>query len=102
MTARKYRWSKTYESAEEELTALLAHKNITAERWSIDAFENRVAEPAPSGRRLWCAEGSTTVIVNEKNYSLQPGDTLDIAAPGAYQAIAGLNGCSCYEIVTES
>jgi len=97
MELRKYRWSKHYESAEEELTALLAHKGIKANRWSAEPFETYELHSHDTDRRIWCAEGGIVFTINGRDYSLQPGDTFDLPANTYHQATVGLNGCGCYE-----
>lgn len=98
MDLQKYRWSKAYESAEEELVQLLNMKNIDAEAWTAEA--DQVFEPSVYAldRRLWCAEGSISITpAGGKTVSLQPGDTLDIPAYLVHGAVAGINGAVCYE-----
>ena len=97
MNLRKYRWSKDYESAEEELEGLLAAMNITAERWTAEAGQASTMRMHALDKRLWCAEGSVTFTVNGKSFSLQPGDTLDLPSYTAHEALAGISGCVCYE-----
>ena len=97
MQLRKYRWSRDYESAEEELESLLAAMNITAERWAAEAGQAFATQMLALDKRLWCAEGSIAYTVNGKSISLQPGDALDIPGYMAYEALAGISGCVCYE-----
>ena len=100
MDLRKYRWSKDYESAEEELEGLLDAMNITAERWTAEAGQALAAHLHALDKRLWCAEGSIIFTVNGKSISLQPGDVLDLPRYTAYEALAGISGCVCYESPT--
>ncbi|MEO8105580.1 MAG: hypothetical protein ABI602_04580 [Candidatus Saccharibacteria bacterium] len=97
MDLRKYRWSRDYESAEEELENLLAAKNITSERWAAEAGHVFTTQMFALDKRLWCAEGSLTLTVNGRPFSLQPGDTLDLPAYASHQAVVGISGCVCYE-----
>ena len=97
MNLKKYRWSKDYESAEEELEDLLAVMNITADRWTAEAGQAFAAHMHALDKRLWCAEGSITLVVNGKKISLQPGDALDLPSYTAHEALAGISGCVCYE-----
>ena len=97
MELRKYRWSKDYESAEEELITLLKVRNINAERWVADEGSHIAAIQIEGDKRLWCAEGSLTVTVGAKRFSLQPGDTLDIPGKSVVEIQAGIAGCVCYE-----
>jgi len=101
MDLRKYRWSKAYESAEEELIELLAIKHIDAERHSLDAGETLALHMCALDARLWCAEGSVALTINGKLLSMQPGDTLDIPAYTARSAVIGLGGCVYYQFPAE-
>ena len=97
MQLRKYRWSRHYESAEEELVGILTSKKITAERWHADeghVFESHTHE---YDKQLWCAEGSIVFVVNGKSISLQPGDALDLPAHTEHSATAGMTGAVCFE-----
>lgn len=97
MQLRKYRWSRHYESAEEELQALLRSKRITAERWTADAGQQFAPHRHPRDKQLWCAEGSIIFNVAGNDISLQPGDALDLPADTLHSAVAGLTGAVCYE-----
>jgi quercetin dioxygenase-like cupin family protein len=97
MNIRKYRWSKHYESAEEELIELLAAKNIDATRWTLEAGATVPLHPQAQDGTIWCADGTVIYKIAGKQYSLQPGDSLDIPADALVEATAGLFGCVCYE-----
>lgn len=97
MNARKYRWSKDYESAEEELVELLKWRNIDAERFVKEDGLTFTESAASESIRLWCAEGSFTVQIDEQSVSMQPGDTLDIAERQSYKIITGIAGCIYYQ-----
>jgi quercetin dioxygenase-like cupin family protein len=97
MNVRKYRWSKHYESAEEELTNLLAARNIEAERWTANEMEVLDSRVFAEDHQLWCAEGSIIFTIEGQRVSIQPGDTLEIPANMPHDAIAGISGCVCYE-----
>ncbi len=94
---RKYRWSRVYESAEEELEELLAAKNIQAERWVAEDGEDFALHVHELDKTLWCAEGILHITAGDKHFSLQPGDTLDIPAKTPHSGQAGFGGCVCYE-----
>lgn len=97
MNLRKYRWSKTYESSEEELFTYLAAKQIAAERWDAAGDESFPVQTYGQDKQLWCAEGSVVFTANGHRFSLQPGDGLDIPAFISYEALVGFSGCVCYE-----
>lgn len=78
MNPKKYRWSKVYESAEEELIELLRAKRITAERHEVDSYETKELPPRTEVTRLWSVEGTAFAIIDGVRFSMQPGDVLDI------------------------
>ena len=97
MQVRKYRWSKHYESAEEELVELLAAKGITANRWSATESEILTPQATAHDSHIWCAEGSLVITTGGQRYSMQPGDVLDLPASSQYEVRVGLTGCVCYQ-----
>jgi quercetin dioxygenase-like cupin family protein len=97
MQIRKSRWSRVYESAEEELVELLARKQIAAQRWTAEEDEEIGPKQFPVDTQLWCAEGQLRCVVDGKSYSLQPGDVLDIPAGLNCTMQVGFGGCVCYE-----
>ncbi len=97
MQLRKYRWSRDYESAEEELQQLFVTKNIVTERWEAAEFQAFDSHSHEYDKKLWCAEGSIRFAVGDQQFSLQPGDALDLPAGAVHQATAGISGCVCYE-----
>lgn len=96
MQYKKYRWSKDYEAAEEELELLLETLGRTVERYEAAASET-VTTRLTAPHRIWCAEGSMKLHYLDKEVSLQPGDTLEIIDGGAESATAGVAGCVWYE-----
>jgi quercetin dioxygenase-like cupin family protein len=97
MQLRKTRWSRHYESAEEELLALLKLRRIDAERWTADTDQVFAAHAHTYDTQLWCAEGLLVVVADGRRFSLQPGDVLDIPAGVEFEITVGLGGCACYE-----
>jgi quercetin dioxygenase-like cupin family protein len=97
MNLKKYRWSKHYESAEEELVKILDAKNIKAERWTAEEYEDFPTHEHDNDTRVWCVEGSITFLIDGKEISLQTGDVLDLPAKIKHTATAGFSGCACYE-----
>jgi mannose-6-phosphate isomerase class I len=96
MQPKKSRWSKVYESSEEELVEFLASRKITAQRLSLTEFETATL-PAGSSQALWCAEGSMTVRVTGAKISLQPGDSVQLPNSTEIELLAGISGCVYYE-----
>lgn len=96
MELRKYKWSKVYEAAEEDLQQLLHTRRVEAERWVSEPNEVFAAHMHAHDMRLWCAEGSIVFTANGTKISLQAGDALDVPAYSAHEATAGLTGCVCY------
>jgi len=96
MKVQKFRWSKVYESTEEELVGLLEAKNIAATRQEAEAFSERSEQTPVEGNTFWFAEGSCTLSVSGQRFSMQPGDALRVPAQTMYQVAAGLTGCAWY------
>lgn len=97
MTVKKARWSKVYESSEEELQDFLQSRGIQASRFAIDAFEQSAACELAAGATVFLAEGSATLTAQAKNYSMQPGDMLSISEAMPVTIAAGMTGCVYYE-----
>jgi len=96
MHVRKYRWSRVYESAEEELVAFLEGRHIPAERWEAEDGETISDRTFTVDSQLWCAEGQLACTVEGKTYSLQPGDVIDIPAQLPVSMRLSFGGCVCY------
>lgn len=97
MNVRKYRWSKVYESAEEELQQYLTAHGFVAERWEAVASHEFTDHAFDTDTTIFCAEGSLSFAIDTEVYSLQPGDALCIPAFVGFAATAGFSGCVCYE-----
>ena len=97
MNPKKFRWSKVYESSEEELLQLLEARNFLHEHWKAGEFEDLAKKTAENPMTLWCAEGSFIITVDGTTTSMQPGDALDIPKGATYEIRAGISGCICYE-----
>lgn len=97
MQVRKYRWSKVYESAEEELLELLERKNIEAQCWAGEDGEEINDRIYAKNTQLWCAEGQLICTIEGKAYSLQPGDVLEMPAGTTCSIRVGFGGCVTYE-----
>ena len=102
MQIRKSRWSRVYESAEEELVELLERKQILARRWAAEEGQEIAGRQFAVDTQLWCAEGQLTCTIEGKAYSLQAGDVLDIPANLSCSMRVGFGGCACYESATKA
>jgi len=99
MQIRKTRWSKVYESSEEELVTWLQSRNIQTTRWMAAEFEQLEVRTLPIPTDLYLAEGSAKLQADTTTYSLQPGDTIHFPANTKISLTAGMSGCVCYETV---
>ena len=97
MQLRKYRWSKVYESAEEELLELFKQRGVEATFWAGEDGQEVTDKAYAHDTRLWCAEGLVSCTIGDKTYSLQPGDVLDIPAGTTATLRVGFGGCGVYE-----
>ena len=100
MKLQKFRWSRVYESAEEELIEVLAAQNTEAERWHAGAFHDFGEQCFESDTTLWCADGSMKLIVDGRRVSMQAGDTIQFPHGHVFSAVAGMYGVTCYESKT--
>lgn len=96
MSLKKYRWSKVYESAEEELQDFLQARKIPAERHAIEAYGERTLRVA-TATRIWGVEGTASCMVDGKRYSIQPGDVLELPAASACTITTGLSDFAWYQ-----
>ena len=98
MTPQKIRWSKVYESTEEELLDFLESRGIQAERKTAEAFDQSNQQTPLQGTvTLWCAEGSFSVHCGDTKISMQPGDALRLPANSSHTIISGMSGCVYYQ-----
>lgn len=100
MSMQKFRWSKVYESSEEELIDLLEVQNLTSERWAAAEFHDFGAQNLEQDATIYCADGSLVIWSEGKKISLQPGDALRVPAESPFKATAGISGCVCYEVIS--
>ena len=96
MNPKKYRWSKVYESAEEELQDLLEASSISAERHEIEAYDEQTIS-TDTAVRIWGAEGTASFMVNGKRFSMQPGDVLEIPAQSTCAVTTSLSNFAWYQ-----
>lgn len=96
MSVQKIRWSRVYESSEEELTVLLKARNIEATRVVGEASSQQLQQVSKLDITIWCAEGSLSLRTESTSTSLQPGDAIRIGAQTTYDLHAGIAGYVCY------
>jgi mannose-6-phosphate isomerase class I len=96
MNIQKFRWSKVYESSEEELIAFLKNRSIEATRIASREPGEQIQQTTKSDTTIWCAEGSLIIHVEPANISLQSGDAIYIPALTTYDLYAGISGFACY------
>lgn len=96
MSVQKFRWSRVYESSEEELITLLQARQIESERITAMADTEPINKKAERTITLWCGEGSLVVRTQSTSSSMQPGDSLRLPASLDYELRAGISGYVCY------
>ena len=96
MSTQKFRWSRVYESSEEELMSLFAARNLTAQQVNAEAGSEPLEHTTKASMTLWCAEGSLTLYAEQSYISLQPGDAVRIDAKTSYSLTPGISGFICY------
>ena len=97
MAIQKIRWSRVYESSEEELLVLLKSRNIQAKRVDGEAGSQQPEQTTQKSLTIWCAEGSLAVRTPSTSTSLQPGDAIRIDAQTPYELHAGISGYVYYQ-----
>lgn len=96
MRPTKFRWSRVYESNEEELHAFLEARGIVAQRVYLEEFAQTPGTVPDTDTVLYCADGSMTVVVDTDKLAAQPGDAIRIVANQSYYIDAGFAGCVYY------
>lgn len=97
MNLGKFRWSRVYESSEDELIDLLESLSIDATRHHVEEFQELADKVFDQDTILWCAEGSVIFEFGTVRFSIQPGDGLNVPANSAFIAAAGISGCAYYQ-----
>ena len=96
MHIQKFRWSRVYESSEEELVSLLKVRNIPSTRVHAEAGDTAATQHSDNSFTLWCAEGSLLFETESAKISLQPGDAARIGADTTYTIHPGIADCVYY------
>jgi len=97
MSTHKFRWSKVYESSEEELVTFLQNRNIVdVSRIASSEPGEQMQQTAQLDSTVWCVEGSLVIRIKSASISLQPGDAIRIPAQTAYDLHAGISGFVYY------
>jgi mannose-6-phosphate isomerase class I len=99
MKLQKFRWSKVYESQEEELVSLLSSKNIEFSSKDIAEFESLEVDISKNST-IWCAEGSFSLESGGQRISMQPGDALPVQGGTKLNISGGMSGGTFYESVS--
>ena len=94
---QKVRWSKVYESSEEELVEFLRARGVAALRTHLDEYSELTIPPHAGDTTMWCAEGSFNLNAGGAVVSMQPGDGARIPADTTYHISAGISGCVWYQ-----
>lgn len=97
MSFKKFRWSKDYEAAEEELEFFLDSRGHDLRRYEVAADSLLPPTQLDCQRQLWCAEGSLRLVISQQTVTLQPGDAVTIDAGQTHSGHAGVAGCVWYE-----
>ena len=93
----KFRWSKVYESQEEELVELLQARGLATERNVAEEFQIFADTPMEQDTTMWCAEGSASLHISGTKISFQPGDAIRLLTGTKLSISAGMSGCVWYE-----
>jgi mannose-6-phosphate isomerase class I len=96
MPNKKFRWSKVYESSEEELIDFLQRRGLESLRITADESSVKARQIMEHDFTVWCAEGSLVLKQDTATVSLQPGDAIPVSANVPYDLVAGISGYVCY------
>jgi hypothetical protein len=100
---RLTRWTGLASPACDELNALLANEDLTPYWWSNGPGDRYAPHTHPYHKVLYCGLGSITfVAAGGTEFTLAPGDRLDIPADTSHSAIVGNTGVTCVEAVVDS
>jgi mannose-6-phosphate isomerase class I len=102
MKLQKFRWSKVYESQEEELVRFMQARKLTGTRATLDQLEQSDQQQVEAGTTIWCAEGSFTLFAGTTSIAMQPGDALPISESTMMHMNAGISGCVYYETLSKA
>lgn len=102
MKLQKFRWSRVYESTEEELVGFLQSRKLAPTHWAAEAFTEPTAHTPEQDTTVWCAEGSFSLKAGGQSFSMQPGDALSIKAGTSFEITPGISGYICYETAAYS
>lgn len=96
MRSNKFRWSRVYESSEEELLQFLNDRSIEAARMHLEELVKTDGTVAEADTTLFCVDGSMSVTINDQRIAAQAGDALKITSGQAYYIDSGFAGCTYY------
>ena len=93
------RWPQSVPPTHSQLDAILRQDNLSPSWWSNGPGDRYGAHSHSYSKVLFCAEGSITFRIETEgaDYTLQPGDRLDIPRGISHSAVVGPGGVSCVE-----
>ena len=97
MHFKKFRWSKDYEAAEEELELFLDSRGHDLRRCELPADSDLLPARLDYQRQIWCAEGSMQLLIGSQAVTVQPGDGVVIDSNQDHNGHSGVAGCVWYE-----
>lgn len=92
----KFRWSRVYESTEEELLDFLAARSIDAQRVHLAEFTQTEGTVAGQDTVFYCVDGSMNITIDKDKIAIQAGDAVTARQGQSYFIDAGLTGCTYY------
>jgi quercetin dioxygenase-like cupin family protein len=72
-------------------------ETAVAERWEANSHETFAEHYHPHDKTLWCEEGEITFTIDEETLVFKKGQTFVLPAGTRHSAVAGPNGCVCWE-----
>jgi hypothetical protein len=91
-------WPQTAAPSRDDLDRTLRGEDLAPSWWSNGPHDRYSPHSHPYHKVLYCAEGGITFIVpGAGEFTLRPGDRLDIPPATVHSAVVGPAGVTCVE-----
>ena len=93
------RWPHEDLPTRSQLDAMLRREDLSPNWWSNGPGDRYGAHSHSYSKVLFCSDGSITFRIESEgtDYTLQPGDRLDIPRAISHSAVVGPDGVTCVE-----
>jgi quercetin dioxygenase-like cupin family protein len=99
LTLRIVRWPSHEAPTHADIKHLLEAEGLTYYAWWNDPLDTYSAHSHPFNKVIYVAEGSITFGLPKQglNITLKAGDRLDLPAGTVHNAVASVEGVTCFE-----